>query len=279
MDTRDKRSGKKLAWHLAFLQAVRQELLDYSDSLEFKYEYQLTSAPLRIDLLIIKKPNDLVIDKNIARIFRADNLLEYKSPDDYFSVKDYLKVYAYANLYAAITPDVDFADITLTFIENRHPRKLLRYLTGTRGYRVEETSPGIYLISGDYVPIQIIESGKLPEHENLWLRSLVKDLQTGSMDSILDEVYKRGNNALLDAYLDVLLRANPKVFLEARNMVRRRYPTLVELLTESGDLPEWMEQNRAKEREVWQNVVAEKDAEIARLREQLRITGNRADNR
>jgi len=31
-----------------------------------------------------------------------------------------------------------------------------------------------------------------------------------SMDSILDEAYKRGNKASLSAYLDVLLRANPK---------------------------------------------------------------------
>ena len=78
----------------------------------------------------------MIIDKNIARIFRAENIFEYKSPDDYLSVNDYLKVYAYANLYAAITPGVDLSDITLTFVENRHPRKLLRYLAKTRGYTV-----------------------------------------------------------------------------------------------------------------------------------------------
>jgi hypothetical protein len=120
------------------------ELSDYRDSLEFKYEYQLTSEPLRIDLLIIKKAKGITIDKNIARVFRTDNLLEYKSPDDYISVKDFLKVYAYANLHAAITPDVDLSDITLTFVESRYPRKLLRYLDRIRGYTVEETSSGIY---------------------------------------------------------------------------------------------------------------------------------------
>jgi len=179
---------RRISWHPAFLQAIQQELFDYRDSLEFKYEYQLTSEPLRIDLLIIKKPKKITIDKNIARIFRTDNLLEYKSPDDYLSINDYLKVYAYANLYAAVTPGVDLADITLTFVENRRPRKLIRYLTGTRGYTAEETSPGIYLVSGDYLPIQIIESGKLSERENLWLRSLAKDLQAVSAGSIIDEV-------------------------------------------------------------------------------------------
>jgi len=247
METRNKNGGKKLSWHPAFLQAVRQELFDYTDSLEFRYEYQLTAEPLRIDLLIIKKPKSLVIDKNIARIFRSDNLLEYKSPDDFLSVKDYLKVYAYANLYAAITPGVDFADLSLTFVGHRHPRKLLRYLTETRGYRAEETSPGIYIVSGDYVPVQIIESGKLSERENLWLKSLVKkDLQAASVGSILDEIRKRGNKAPLDAYLDLLLKANPKAFLEAENMARRRYPTLEEVLTEAGLLPGMIEYGTVK---------------------------------
>jgi hypothetical protein len=47
------------------------------NSLRVEYEYQLTTEPLRVDLLIIKKSRDLVIDKNIARIFRSDNILEY----------------------------------------------------------------------------------------------------------------------------------------------------------------------------------------------------------
>ena len=234
MKTKTPRGGGKTPWHPAFVDAIRMELFDYKDSLEFKYEHPLNTEPLRIDLLIIKKPKGLVIEKNIARIFRSDNLLEYKSPDHYLSVKDFLKVYAYANLYAAITPGVDFADVTLTFVENRHPRKLLKYLTATRGYKAEETSPGIYLVSGDYAPIQIIESGKLSERENLWLKSLVKDLPAVNAGSIIDESRKLGSKAQLGAYLDVLLRANKKAFMEAEKMARRGLPTLEEVLKEMG---------------------------------------------
>jgi hypothetical protein len=246
METETTQGGGKTPWHPAFLQAIQQELFDYRDSLEFKYEYSLTSEPLRVDLLIIKKPKNLTIDKNIARIFRTDNLLEYKSPDDYLALNDYLKVYAYANLYAAITSGVDFADLTLTFIENRHPRKLLRYLTEIRGYTIDETSPGIYLVSGDYLPIQIIESRKLSERENLWLKSLTKDLQVSSLDSILDEVRKRGDKASLGAYLDILFRMNKKAFLEGINMARRRLPTLDEVLAEAGLLPRMIELGKQK---------------------------------
>jgi hypothetical protein len=229
------------------LQAIQQELFDYRHSLEFKYEHPLNSQPLRIDLLIIKKPKNLTIDKNIARIFRSENLLEYKSPTDYLSVNDYLKGYALAHLYTAITPGVDLADLTLTFVESRHPRKLLRYLSGPRGYKVEESSPGIYLVTGDYVPIQIIESKKLPEQENLWLTSLSKKgLKTGGTGSIIDEARKYGDEAQLDAYLDVLFRINPKAFLEAEKMARKRGETLEEVFTKGGLIPEWLERGRVQ---------------------------------
>jgi len=90
-----------ITWHPAFAEALQLELEAYGDSLEFHPEYQLTSGPLRIDCVVIKKAPNLVIEKNIASIFREVNLLEYKSPDDYVSVTDFYKVYGYACLYAS----------------------------------------------------------------------------------------------------------------------------------------------------------------------------------
>ena len=233
-------SHGKLKWHPAFFQAIQQELFDWKDLLEFKYEYQLTTEPLRIDLLIIKKPKNLTIEKNIARIFRTDNLFEYKSPEDYVSVKDFLKVYAYANLYAAITPDVDLSEITLTFVENRYPRKLIEYLKTDRGYEIEETSSGIYQVRGDYIPIQIIESKKLSEEENFWLNSLTDNLEIRKASDIISE--KRAKRGELGAYLEVILRANSKVFLEVYKMADAM--TFEEVFTEAGIIPEWIERGR-----------------------------------
>jgi hypothetical protein len=248
MEAQEKEPGYKhgkLKWHPAFLQAMQQELSDYGDSLEFKYEHQLTSEPLRIDLLIIKKLKNMAIDKNIARMFKADNIVEYKSPDDYLSIKDFLKVYAYANLYAAITPKVDLSGVTLTFIENRYPCKLLRYLSKVRSYKIEETSQGIYHVSGDYVPIQVIESKKLPANENLWLKSLTNDLESQDRDAILEESWKCRHRERIGAYLDIIYRANPKTFLEVYKM---RAATFEEVFTEAGIIPEWMERGRSEGR-------------------------------
>ena len=214
------------------------ELIEYRDYLEFRYEYHLTSEPLRIDLLIIKKPKDIVIYKNIARIFRRDNVLEYKSPEDYLSVKDFLKVYAYANLYAAITPDVDLSDLTLTFVGSRHPRKLLHYLTGTRGYTVQEVSQGIYQVTGDYIPIQIIESKKLSEKENMWLNALRDGLKVRTMNAILEKGKQRAQRSNIDAYIDIILRANDKLLMEVDKMWQE---TLYELIEKNGMLPRMQE--------------------------------------
>ena len=79
----------RILWHPAFVQAFRHELEGYLDMLTFESEYQLTTEPLRIDLLIIKKEKGVVIEKNIARIFRSCNVVEYKSPSDHVTIEGF----------------------------------------------------------------------------------------------------------------------------------------------------------------------------------------------
>ena len=53
--------NEKIQWHPAFQQAIKAELSEYRDRLSFIEEYQLTTEPLKIDTLIIKKPPDVHI--------------------------------------------------------------------------------------------------------------------------------------------------------------------------------------------------------------------------
>ena len=46
---------------------------------------------MQIDELIIKVKDNETIQKNIGRIFRKYNIIEYKSPDDYLTVNDFYK--------------------------------------------------------------------------------------------------------------------------------------------------------------------------------------------
>ncbi|MDR0597224.1 MAG: hypothetical protein LBG14_01810 [Treponema sp.] len=59
----------------------------------------------------------------------------------------------------------------------------------------------------------MIESGKLPFEENLWLRGLAKDLNPAAAGSILKESRKR-EGTKLKAYLYALVTANLKAVRE-----------------------------------------------------------------
>lgn len=86
----------RIQWHTGFVHAMRLYLKDYEDDIEFNEEFQLTRKPLSIDLTIVKKPDDLIINNNIGRFFRKHNILEYKSPKDELNLETFYKVQAYA---------------------------------------------------------------------------------------------------------------------------------------------------------------------------------------
>src|SRR5215469_5296497 len=92
----------RTSWHPAFAQAIEHELEECRDVLTFETEHQLTTEPLRIDVLIIKKKKNVVLKKNIAQIFRAFNVVEYKSPTDRANIADYHKTHCYSRLYASL---------------------------------------------------------------------------------------------------------------------------------------------------------------------------------
>jgi len=216
---REKSRSDDILWHPAFCNAIRLELEEYESDLSFVFEHPLNTGPLKIDVLIIRKAPGVRIEKNIAEIFRGVNIVEYKSPSDHVSVRDFLRVYAYACLYASTEKDAAITDMTLTFVESRHPRDLLDHLRRERGCTVEKKRPGFYIVSGDPLPIQIIDSRELPEDENLWLKSLNNTLDARGWRRMLSEMARLGKKpGLMRAYLNAITRANRESLREAYEM-------------------------------------------------------------
>ncbi|GMO43023.1 MAG: hypothetical protein Pg6C_04650 [Treponemataceae bacterium] len=234
---------EKTLWHTAFVQALQLELEDYADALEFKAEYRLTTEPLRIDVVVVKKKADAVIEKNIGRIFRTHNIVEFKSPRDSFSASDLTKTFAYFFLYAAIEA-ADIRDCTLSLIGARKPAAVIDCLKKMFGYRVEKNAAGVYYVHGQAFPIQIIETKRLPERENLWLASLRDDLTVQSAERVLAESGKRREPGIA-AYLYALTTARSKVFTEVWNMTKRQKEFeqfLTQVAEESGQLEKWRQE-------------------------------------
>ena len=224
--------SNKMEWHPAFVEAIQLELYDYKDSLEILSEKSLTSKPLQIDCVIIKKTKNTVIKKNIGKIFRKINLLEYKSPLDYIAVKDFYKVYCYMCLYIYLN-NCPITDVTITFAGNRYPRELLQHLRKVRGYTVDEFSPGIYNILGDAVPIQVINRRRLSAKENLWLKSLSNELDYETIEQVSRKARNLAKRMNVEALWDVIIRANVQILKEAAEMGKRT-PTLEEVFVKIG---------------------------------------------
>jgi hypothetical protein len=237
-------SEQHIHWHPAFVEALQKELEAYQDSLEFYPEFQLTTEPLRIDCVVIKKKKDVKIKKNIAAIFRTWNLLEYKSPDDYISVEDFYKVYGYACLYMSLKK-APITDLTITFIESRYPEKLLDHLKNVRKYTVEETGHGIYNVRGDILPIQIIDNRHLPEEENRWLKNLSNRLGVPELNRLYIEISRIGKAAQIAAYIDAILRANAGTLKEVIKMSDATI-TLEQVFEEVGWTAKWEARGEAK---------------------------------
>ena len=211
-----------LQWHPAFCAGVQIELAEAGADLTFIREYQLGRKPKQVDLLVIKKEGTQRIRKNIGRIFRRHNIVEYKSPKDSLSVDDFYKVYGYACFYKSdvkTAESVDMEELTITFACHRYPEKLFRHLREKRKFRIQKVEEGIYYIIGDYLPIQILLLNRLPEEENLWLRNLTDHLSGEEQaEKLVKEYWEHKDNTLYQAVMDIIIRANRKQFEEAKNM-------------------------------------------------------------
>ena len=223
--TQDKeRSSEKkpFQWHPANYAGLQIEFGDEKEYLSFEDEHQLGTKPMAIDILIIKNTEGYKVKKNIGRIFRKYNIIEYKSPDDYLSIDDFYKVYGYTCFYKADTPSVNqisVNELTITFISRKYPKKLLRHLELERGFAIQKIESGIYYIVGDAIPIQFIVANKLSQTENLWLKGLTNQLHNYELTAALTkDYYEHKQNTLYESVMDIIMRANKKQFEEANNM-------------------------------------------------------------
>jgi len=213
----------RTSWHPAFAQAIENELEECQDALTFETEHQLTTEPLKIDVLIIKKKRNVVIKKNIAQIFRSFNVVEYKSPKDQVTVEDYHKTHCYSRLYASLNR-IDINEMSVTVVTTRYPRKLLGFLGGQ--YMVHNVQPGIYLVAGDTSPTQIIVSEELPNEDNFWLTHLRDDLTEEQMVRVFTAAE---NRKAVDAYVYAIGEANAET-MENLYMQRKKGVILTEKL-------------------------------------------------
>lgn len=126
----------------------------------------------------------------------------------------------YANFYKSLTggPDqIKITEVTLTLVCSHYPRKLIRHLKEIRGYQITPTFSGIYEVTGDIIPIQILITHKLSEEDNLWLKNLTTHIAgADSISHLLTDYGLHKTNPLYRTVMDTIVRANQKIFKEVQ---------------------------------------------------------------
>ena len=208
----NQKKSQKLQWHPAFCSALRLELLEDAENLEFTDEFQLTEKPLQIDCTVVKVKKDCKIKNEIGKIFRKHNIFEYKSPKDELNIDTFYKAVAYACLYKVLPNHVDeipAEEITITLIRDRKPVKLLGELEKS-GYGYKKEAAGIYYVNGAMFPMQIIESSELDADMHVQLKALTNHLEESLMRQYLLQVstFEGREKNLADIVLQVIVNSN-----------------------------------------------------------------------
>lgn len=160
-------------WHPLFVTSLREALSDARPGeVEIQAEVALSSKPLDIDVLVVKKSDAAALRHPIADIFKTYNLFEFKSPEDYLEPNDFDKGMAIALLYKVIEHGKMLAleNFTVTFVSRRHPRSMLDMLR-KRGLVVLENKPsaGLYRVEGGVMPVQVLVLRELQSAEESYM--------------------------------------------------------------------------------------------------------------
>ena len=223
-----------IKWHPGFCSAMELEFLRYKDLLDFNREFPLSKEPLRIDLLMIKKIKDVVLDIDIGRLFKTYNIIEYKSPKDGLTIDDYIKTVGYAYLYKGLGATVDavpLSELTATIVRDTEPTELFKKIQ-SEGGSIEEKYPGVYYINGVVsIPTQFILTSSLSKDFHVCLRVLSNKASEEDIKHFIEMASKftepiDKQNA--DAVMNVSINANRKVY----DKIRRENPFMCQALRE-----------------------------------------------
>ena len=212
--------GKTIQWHQGFRGGIQATLWEYRDFLQFDEEVVLNNGTLQMDMLVLKKDPDAVIDNDIARMFRVHNIIEYKSPEDAMTLDDYCKTLAYTLLYKTNGgAELPAEQLTATLFRHSNPKKLFRDLKNL-GARVEEIYPGVYYVSGlVFFPTQIIVGRELEANAFAMLRAMTPNADAADARNLITASNSNSDPAfqnLTSAVLQVSVAANRNLYENIR---------------------------------------------------------------
>ena len=218
MDTPD-----KIQFHPGFYGAAELEFRLETAEIEFNIEYNLSKEPLRVDLLIVGKRDDIQLENEAGRIFKRYNIIEYKSPDDGLTMDDFFKTIGYACLYKALGKTVNQIleeQVTVSLFRDIYPQELFKTLEES-GRIIEKRYPGIYYVRGNVqFDVQIVVMNQLDPEKHSAFRILSKNAKEDDVRRFLEEslmLVNQGDRENADAVFEVSIAANSALYEKIRS--------------------------------------------------------------
>ena len=175
--------------------------------------------------------------------------------------------------YKSDSPNVDLVksnEITISFVCEKRPEKLLKHLRQERQLDIMKVEEGIYYIEGAYFPIQLLLTSELSKESNFWLRNLTNRLkERGEVNELVTEYEKNRQNELYRAMMNIIIRANEKMFEEVKGedmceALRELFRDEIEEATEKVRAEVTKEVTREVTEEVTKVVTKEVTKEVTR---------------
>lgn len=214
-----KNNEKLHQWHPAFCSAMKLEFKDSKHMLSYTSEYNINTKPIQIDLLVIKKRKDAIINNELGKLFLGHNLIEYKSPKDELNVDVLYQSLGYACLYKAHEQKdnkIALDDVTITLIRRAKPVKLLKMLVASLHFKVTNPYRGIYYINKEgFFPIQLVVAKELDKASHIWLTSLTDDMSKEDAIRLLQEtdvLLEKDDRDFADSVLQLSVNLNKEAF-------------------------------------------------------------------
>jgi hypothetical protein len=203
------------AAYSAFMCLLNKEIK--AGDITLKDEHKLSKRPLEIDIIVLKKNKDFVIDTSWGRIFREHNIVEYKSPVD--SLPDlfvFEKICAYAGIYASQN-SITRKNMSLSLVCYKRPTDFFDALKKEFSYKISQEAAGIYYIYHESIAIeaslaiQVIVSNELQDSD-LVLKALKANVDEATMRQAWD-IYKsdKENREALAYWIHVMALINKDV--------------------------------------------------------------------
>ena len=190
-------------------------------------------VPPRTDFVVLVEDEQVEFEKEIFKIFRKINILEYKNPHDALNERVIRKVCGYANLYIGTAEhegERPAEQVTVSVFRAVKNPELFREMEES-GTLVRSKTPGIYQVRGIVdLPFQIVITSELRGEEYAAYRALTDRADALDVGQIIEESGKETDDTLKEHYrvlIRLVIEKNPQ-FIE----VIRRDSAMEDILME-----------------------------------------------